>query len=244
MKQPRSALCNHASFGIPTSTKRQKYPLPNGTHSWTAAMMNSKHFFKTTFTMELPLWTVSLPQLRPQRRLSKESVLSGKIFVLWSTLRPNITDWKRLWLSSWHILCVLSFDKGDYLWKDVVFHLGPVERRHCLHTDGPRPPHGHVLLSWAMWVSSSRSGSVASQTLQHLNYLLESTLPSFGMQDPGFPLPQAWWDRGQDSACGWLLRCWNRPRAVPRKLWASVTRAHQARVPGENRSPPQPHGGH
>lgn len=169
MKQPRRAMCNHASFGIPTSTKKQKYPLPNGTRSW-AATTNSKHSFKTTFTMELPLWTVSPPQLRPQRRSSKELVLSGKNFALWLTLRPNIMDRKLLVLSSWHIWCVLSFDKGDYLWKDVVFNLGPVERGHCLHADRPGPPHGHVLLSWTMWVSSTKSGSVASQTRWHFKH--------------------------------------------------------------------------
>lgn len=113
MKQLRSVLCNHASFGIPTSTKKQKYPQPIGTRSW-AETMNSKHFLKTTFTMELPLWTVFLPQLRPPRSLSKESVLSGNIFVLWLTLCPNITDWKPLGFSSWHIVC-LVFWQGRLL---------------------------------------------------------------------------------------------------------------------------------
>lgn len=40
-----------------------------------------------------------------------------------------------------HIFFVSSSDKGDYFWKDVVFHLGSVKRRHCLHTDWPGPPH-------------------------------------------------------------------------------------------------------
>lgn len=125
MKQPRSALCNHASYGIPTSTKKQKYPRPNGTRSW-AAPTNSKHFFKTTFTMELPLWTVSQPQLRPQRRSSEESAWSGRIFVQWVTPRTNITDhtiWKRwgriLGLFRWprinaYFLC-LAFWQGRLL---------------------------------------------------------------------------------------------------------------------------------
>lgn len=62
-----------------------------------------------------------------------------------------------------HLCFVLMISKGHHIWKNVVFYIRSIKRRHCLHPDGFGLSHWHVILSGTMWVG-------AWEFLKLLNY--------------------------------------------------------------------------